>query len=102
MVKITLKSGSKEFELVAEVGETLLASIRKVFFIFGGCSGVGVCGGCHVYITSPEFVEKLGDISAEERDVLDALPNGQHNSRLACYIRISEELDGMTITIPEM
>jgi 2Fe-2S ferredoxin len=101
MVKIIVKDGNLEKEVHANVGETLLDTVRRIWSVFGGCSGAGVCGSCHVYI-SPEFMEKLGDISAEEMDVLEALHNRRPNSRLACYIKVSEDLDGMIITIPEM
>ena len=100
MPKIIFKSEDKEIIVDAVVGETLLETANKANVpLFGGCGGAGVCGTCHVFIDQA-FVKKLNKPTLEELDLIDVLPNGNSNSRLACQIIITEELDGMTITIP--
>lgn len=100
MPKIIFKSDDNEIVVDAVVGETLLETASKANTgLFGGCGGAGVCGTCHVFI-EPKFLEKLPQASLEELDLIDVLPNCAINSRLACRIVISEDLDGMVVTIP--
>lgn len=101
MAKITFKVGNEETIVEAINGETLLeAANRSGVKLFGGCSGAGVCGTCHVFI-DPKFVEKLNEASSEELDLLEILPNGKMNSRLACQVVISDDFDGLVVTIPQ-
>lgn len=100
MPKIIFKTEDKEITIDAIVGETLLeAANRSDIPLFGGCGGAGVCGTCHVFIDQ-EFLKKLNEPALEELDLIDVLPNGNSNSRLACQITITEDLDGMVVTIP--
>lgn len=100
MPKIIFKSENKEIVVDAVVGETLLETANKADVpLFGGCGGAGVCGTCHVFIDQ-EYLKKLNEPALEELDLIEVLPNGNSNSRLACQIVITEELDGMTVTIP--
>lgn len=100
MPKIIFKSEDKEIVVDAVVGETLLETANKADVpLFGGCGGAGVCGTCHVFIDQA-FLKKLNKSTLEELDLIDVLPNGNSNSRLACQVVVTEELDGMTVTIP--
>jgi len=100
MPKIIFKSEDKEIVVDAVVGETLLETANKADVpLFGGCGGAGVCGTCHVFIDQA-FLKKLNKPTLEELDLIDVLPNGNSNSRLACQVVVTEELDGMTVTIP--
>jgi 2Fe-2S ferredoxin len=100
MAKIIFKSGNSETIVEAKNGETLLEiAVKNDIKLFGGCCGAGVCGTCHVFIDD-EFINKLNEKTFEETDLLEVLSNGKVNSRLACQVIISDELDGMTVTIP--
>jgi ferredoxin len=100
MPKIIFKRGTDTAEIDATNGETLLeAANRNGVKIFGGCGGAGVCGTCHVIIDSAH-ADKLEPASDSEADVLDVLPNSGPSSRLACQVVVSDELDGVVITIP--
>jgi 2Fe-2S ferredoxin len=100
MVKITFKSRNEEILIEAKSGETLLeAANRSGVKLFGGCSGAGVCGTCHVFINS-SFLDKLDEPTFDEADLLEILPNQRINSRLACQIVISDKMDGMIVEIP--
>lgn len=101
MAKVIFKVGAEETVVEANNGETLLeAANRSGVKLFGGCAGAGVCGTCHVFI-NPEFIEKLNEASLEELDLLEILPNGKINSRLACQVIVSDDLDGLVVTIPQ-
>jgi len=100
MAKITFRTKTGDKVVDATNGETLLeVASRTGVELFGGCGGAGVCGSCHGYI-DPEFVDKLEEASFEEQDLLDVVPNGKFNSRLACQVEVSDALDGLVVIIP--
>ncbi len=100
MAKIIFRSNGVDTAVDAKNGETLLEVATKAGVeLFGGCGGAGVCGSCHVYISN-EHLPKLNDATFEEQDLLEALPNGKVNSRLACQVVISDECDGMVVELP--
>ena len=57
------------------------------------------CSTCHV-IVGKEWYAKLPDASEDEEDMLDLAADLHATSRLSCQILLSEELDGMELTIP--
>lgn len=65
----------------------------------GACEGSLACSTCHVVVEDKWF-EKLGEASEEEEDMLDLAFGLTHTSRLGCQIKITEELDGLEVTIP--
>lgn len=100
MAKITFRVNGTDTVVDAQDGETLLeTATRAGVELFGGCGGAGVCGSCHVYISS-EHLSALNEATFEEQDLLEALPNGKINSRLACQVVVSDKLDGMVVDIP--
>ena len=68
--------------------------------IDGDCGGTTACGTCHVYVP-PEWQEKLGGPSSEAEQAMLALTdNARSNSRLACQIKMTPELDGLVLMVP--
>ena len=67
--------------------------------IEGACEGSLACSTCHV-IVDPEWYELLKTASEDEEDMLDLAFGLTHTSRLGCQIKITEELDGLTVTLP--
>lgn len=100
MPKIIFQFDNTEIEVNAIVGDTLLETAKKNGIkLFGGCDGAGVCGTCHVFI-DPNYISKVNEATFDEQDLLDVLSNGKTNSRLACQIVVTEQLDGMKVVIP--
>ncbi len=66
----------------------------------GDCGGACACATCHVYVET-EWIEKLAPPSELESDMLDFAhaPNAQ--SRLSCQIKMTPELEGLTVRMPE-
>jgi 2Fe-2S ferredoxin len=64
------------------------------------CGGACACATCHVYVQG-DWLEKTGDKSAMEESMLDFAENVQDNSRLSCQIKVSDELDGLTVKMPQ-
>lgn len=63
------------------------------------CGGACCCATCHVYVAE-DWQDKLYPQSDDERDLLDDQGIGlKDNSRLSCQILMSEELDGLELTL---
>lgn len=62
------------------------------------CGGACCCATCHVYV-APEWVDKLYPMRDDEEGMLDEAIDVKDNSRLSCQILMSDELDGLKVTI---
>ena len=60
----------------------------------------GACATCHVYVEE-EWREKTGGPSPMEEDMLDFGYDVRPNSRLSCQIKVTDELDGLIVRVPE-
>lgn len=64
------------------------------------CGGACACATCHVYVDE-DWIPKIHEIREEEEYMLDEAFNLQENSRLSCQIIMSEELDGLRVTLAQ-
>ena len=62
------------------------------------CGGACACATCHVYV-DPEWTGKLPQMLEEEEDRLDEAFDVEPTSRLSCQLLMSEELEGLRVTI---
>lgn len=62
------------------------------------CGGACACATCHVYV-SEEWADKLYPQEDEEVDMLDSAFMVEDNSRLSCQIIMTEDLDGLEVTL---
>jgi len=69
--------------------------------IEGACEGSLACSTCHVIIES-EWYELLKDATEDEEDMLDLAFGLTKTSRLGCQIVMTEELDGLTVRLPQV
>ncbi len=85
-----------------EEGKSLLqiAVDNGVPGVDGDCGGEGACGTCHV-IVDENWMDKTGDISSEEEQMLDMTPEREATSRLCCQVKASEDLNGIRMRMPE-
>ena len=103
MAKITyVAHDGTRFDVEAENGSTVMENAIKnsVPGIEAECGGACACATCHVYIDAA-WVDKTGSAEAMEEDMLDFAYDVQPNSRLSCQIKVSDELDGLVVTVPE-
>ena len=63
------------------------------------CGGGMACATCHVYIKE-EWWNKLPAKEDGEEDMLDMAYEPNKFSRLSCQIIVSDELDGLVVSIP--
>jgi ferredoxin, 2Fe-2S len=68
--------------------------------IVAECGGSCTCATCHVFIT-PSWRAKVGAPNELEQAMLEALSTSQENSRLSCQIKVTPELEGVEILLPE-
>lgn len=62
------------------------------------CGGACSCATCHVYVDN-EWLPKLVPPNDEEIDRLDGAFFVESNSRLACQLLVTPEMDGMRLTL---
>jgi ferredoxin len=65
----------------------------------GTCEGQMACSTCHVIIDAADFA-KLPRASEEEEDMLDLAGGVTRYSRLACQIRLSDEMQSLSVRMP--
>jgi 2Fe-2S ferredoxin len=103
MPKITyIDSENKSVTVDAEVGSTVMEAAIKnsIPGIEAECGGACACATCHVYIDEA-WREKTGAATPMEEDMLDFGFDVRPESRLSCQIKVTEELDGLIVRIPE-
>ena len=101
MVKVTFIEFDKtEHSIDADNGMSLMevAIQNGVPGIDADCGGA--CATCHVYVDQ-KWVEKTGEAEQMEQDMLDFAFDVTDQSRLSCQIKISDELDGLIVNLPE-
>ncbi len=89
----------KEHELEATEEWTLMEIIREGGIpILAQCGGSCACATCHVYI-DPAWKSKLPEPNEEEIAMLDSAFDVTPDSRLACQIVFTKDLDGLRVRI---
>ena len=104
MAKITyIEHNGTEHVIDVPAGMTVMEGARdnNVPGIDADCGGACACSTCHAYI-DPAWVEKIPPKEAMEEDMLDFAwqPNAE-TSRLTCQIKVTEDMDGLIVRLPE-
>ena len=101
MPKMTFISPDGKREVVdAPLGLSVMEiAHRHEIALEGACEGSLACSTCHV-IVDPAWYGKLKAASEDEDDMLDLAFGLARTSRLGCQIRMTEELDGLVVTLP--
>ena len=90
-------------EVEVKPGMTVMEGARDngVPGIDADCGGACACSTCHVDV-DPDWVGKLSPKDPMEEDMLDfAWQPDPVRSRLTCQIKVTPELDGLVVEIPE-
>ena len=64
------------------------------------CGGSMACATCHVYVKE-EWLDKLPNKEDGEEDMLDMAYEPNKFSRLSCQLIVSDELDGLVVSMPD-
>jgi 2Fe-2S ferredoxin len=99
MTFITADGGRREIEAQSGLSVMEIARLHDLG-IEGACEGSIACATCHV-IVDAAYADRLGMASAEEEDMLDLAVGVQPTSRLGCQIVLTDDLDGLTVHLPD-
>ena len=88
--------------LQAQTGQSLMQAAvdANLDGIQADCGGLLTCATCHVVVQA-DWLSKLPNMSSDEDGMLAFTAQAREpGSRLSCQIMLSEELDGLQVTLP--
>jgi len=95
-----LKDGTKK-TVKGKIGTNLLELAHKNNIdLEGACEGSLACSTCHVIVVDEKFYKMLPEPTDEENDMLDLAFGLTNTSRLGCQVKLTKELDGLTVQLP--
>jgi 2Fe-2S ferredoxin len=103
MPKVTFIEKSGATRVVdAALGKSLMEAARHndVRGIAADCGGCCICGTCHVYI-EPDWQAAVGPRTDIEIATMEFSESVESNSRLACQVKVTDELDGLVVRVVE-
>jgi 2Fe-2S ferredoxin len=103
MARITfIQPDGREQTVEAEPGLSVMeaAKMNLIEGIEAECGGACACATCHVYVDEA-WKQRTGSPEQMEEDMLDFAFDVRPTSRLSCQIRVTPELDGLVVHVPE-
>ena len=104
MPKVTyVEFDGTETEVELQEGWTLMqgATLNGVAGVEGECGGSCACATCHCYIDEA-FLDKLPAMAENEDEMLECtVSERKPSSRLSCQVKMSADLDGIVVHLPE-
>ena len=99
---IYIENNNKSHTINVENGLTVMegAVQNNIPGIDADCGGGMACATCHVYVKE-EWFNKVPKKEDGEEDMLDMAYEPNKFSRLSFQLIVTDELDGLTVTIPE-
>lgn len=102
MARITfIMPDGSETKVEAEQGHSVMeTAVRNgVAGIAAECGGSCACGTCQV-IVAPDWFDRLPEPEEAEAAIIENVTDPQPTTRLSCQIRMTPDLDGLTVKIP--
>ena len=98
-INVTTRNGDTR-AIEAKLGVSIMENLRdggidEILALCGGCLS---CATCHVFVDD-QWLGQLPPVSDDEDDLLDSSDARQPNSRLSCQLPLTEELDGIAVTV---
>lgn len=62
------------------------------------CGGMCSCATCHVYLAA-EWMSRVPERQSNERELISELQFKNDDSRLACQLQLTKQLDGLRLTL---
>jgi len=103
MAKITfITADGSQTEVVGKNGDSVMVTAvnNGIEGIIAECGGAASCATCHV-IVDPQWYAKLPEPQSIEKDMLEFAAERTDTSRLSCQIKVSDDIDGLVVTVPE-
>lgn len=90
---------AQKIEVPEEINLNLMEVLKASEYpILATCGGMALCATCQVEVT--QGIENLPPPTDIEMDMLDQLPKCTPQSRLACQIKINDNLKGAVFNLP--
>jgi ferredoxin len=90
----------RSIEIPEDINLSLMEVLKASDYpVEATCGGMALCATCYVEVV--EGLEKLPGPTDAELDMLDTLPFAMPISRLACQIKISEQLQNVLFRFKE-
>lgn len=98
-IHVTTRDG-RQASVEAPAGQSLKDALKGagVDEILALCGGFASCGTCHVHVAE-SWLDRLPGMKGDEDELLGYSDWRQANSRLACQIPFTEELDGIALAV---
>jgi 2Fe-2S ferredoxin len=89
-------------EVDAKAGLTVMevAVDNNITGMVAECGGACACATCHAYVDEA-WLGKLPAMDDMEDAMLDSALDRRPNSRLSCQIEITDDLDGLALTVAD-
>ena len=104
MPKVIFKDheGNDIQEVQVESGSSVMQATidNGIEGIDAECGGACSCATCHCYIDDT-WLERVSPAQGMELDLLQVVDEPRDGSRLACQVKVTDELDGVIVSIPE-
>ena len=104
MPRVTyISQAEKSTTLDIAVGTSVMqaAVLHGVDGIVAECGGSCMCATCHVYVREDQLT-MAPPMDADEDAMLEGTASPRRpNSRLACQLVVSPEMDGLVVHLPE-
>ncbi|MFK7957540.1 MAG: 2Fe-2S iron-sulfur cluster-binding protein [Lysobacterales bacterium] len=97
---IYIDANDDRHEEEVQVGFTLMdgAFNRQIPGMVAECGGAAACGTCHCFVDEA-WTNRLPPVEDLEDSMLYLVSNRRDNSRLACQVYMTQELDGIEVHI---
>ena len=98
---VFIESGGTEHQVEAELGQSVMEAAMQnmVPGLTADCGGNGSCATCHGFVDS-SWSNKLEPASDDEMLMLEMASEFGEGSRLTCQIKVTDDLDGLTVRWP--
>jgi 2Fe-2S ferredoxin len=100
IVYIDVEGARREIDAPAGLSIMEAAVENNIPGIDGDCGGACACATCHIHV-DPAWAAKLEPRTELEEGMLDFAFGVDDTSRLACQIKLTPELSGITVRTPE-
>ncbi len=101
MIRINVrhKDGTiHQIEGPTDMGLSLMELLKAMEYdVLATCGGMALCATCCVDVLEGE--DQLPIMNDDEYAMIDTLPDALHNSRLACQLKLNNDMDGITIQL---
>jgi 2Fe-2S ferredoxin len=101
VIYVSAKGDAREVDV--PIGTTVMAAALKngIDGIVAECGGVCMCSTCHVFVDE-NFFSRLPPAQDTEEAVLEiAAEERRLTSRLSCQIKVTDDLEGLIVRLPE-